>query len=260
MYILIYGTLGGMPTVSYLLVKDLKWGHQNLQEYRLRWAVVTKASLSPGDRVTKDQAGLQLRYLELKEPSNGAPTMDTAEQTLAAVVNLYALSELPNDKPVAKNSLGVAPKLSPRPGSLIIPILVRREYAAGLRPAMQLWFGNAGAIESGKPQAHQSMSSGIKGSKASEQTISTQPRQTDAVDIGKSKTKEKSPLVVFLRAITTSPNNESATLYVEVPNAYSGRVSELTSGNLVPIIFPREFSMDRECPLENIQASYSVSR
>ena len=255
MYLLIFGILGGLPTGSYWLVKELKLGHQNLHEYRLRWVIVTKEPLCRGDRVTKNQAGLQLRYLEFNEPSNGEPTMDTAEQTLASVVNLYALSRLPQDKPLAKNSLGLAPKLNPQPGNLIIPVSVGREYAAGLRPTMQLWFGNAGVVESEKTQVPQSMPSGIKGSKVSEQTISKHPSQLAAVGIKKAKTKEESPLVVSLRAIIPSSDNETAILYVEVPNADSWRVLELTLGNLVPIILPRELPIDRECPLENIRAS-----
>lgn len=256
MYPLIFGLLSGPPILVSWLGKILNWVPSDLQEYRLRWVVVTKETLCPGDRVTKDQAELQLQYLVSGEPNNGKPPMDTAAQTLASVDNQYALSELYKDKPLTKNALGPAPKLHPAPSNLIIPVLVRREYAQGLRPAMQLRFGNAGVVESAKTQVPQSTPVGLKGNKAIERTTSKQQRKSASVDISKSKSKETSPLVVFLRAIIPSSDSENALLYVEVPNADSDRLSELTLGNLVPVVLPSS----QDCTVENIRAAQSVRR
>ena len=78
MYPLIFGLLSGPPILVSWLGKILNWVPSDLQEYRLRWVVVTKETLCPGDRVTKDQAELQLQYLVSGEPNNGKPPMDTA--------------------------------------------------------------------------------------------------------------------------------------------------------------------------------------
>lgn len=255
MYPLIFGLLSGPPILVSWLGKILNWVPSDLQEYRLRWVVVTKETLCPGDRVTKDQAELQLQYLATGELNNGKPPMETAAQTLASVHNQYALSELYKDKPLTKNTLGPSPKLHPAPNNLIVPVSVRREYSQGLRPAMQLWFGHAGA-ESAKIQVPQSMPVGLKGNNMTESTSSKQQSKPTPVDIGKSKSKEKSPVVVSLRAITPSADNKHALLYVEVPNADSDRLSELTLGNLVPVVLPSS----QDCTVENIRAAQSVRR
>ena len=89
---------------------------------------------------------------------------------------------------------------------------------------------------------------GAKGSKVVRHTAFNDQIKPASVETKNSDSKEKCLLLVSLRAIIPSANNENALLYVEIPKTYFDRLSELIRGNLVPVILPGAPPAGRKCP------------
>ncbi|HQY58251.1 MAG: hypothetical protein KA426_01260 [Nitrospira sp.] len=248
MFSLLFVLLGTLPILASWQYQKWGWVPTRLPGYQLRWVVVSNESLRLGERVKKAQVALQLNYLSSNRANDEKPTVHSAAQTHGSVDDLYVLSDFDKDSPLTKNSLEIEPKFEPASGNLIIPVSVRREYAHGLRPSMQLWFGNAGASESVQTEVSKPELVGAKGSKVVRHTAFNDQIKPASVETKNSDSKEKCLLLVSLRAIIPSANNENALLYVEIPKTYFDRLSELIRGNLVPVILPGAPPAGRKCP------------
>lgn len=205
---------------------------KGLNEFRRVWAVVAKEDLIPGDRLDPSNVTLELSYL--------SEEMATVVQSVSKVLDQFVYREFKIGKRIRYDSFGPKPMLVGPRNSVTVPILVKSEYAEGLKPKMRLRFVKARTQETSTTpvQNTKGESKKVTGSqnKNKEKKPPHKEKSSSSVNQPNSWEMVNAPLIVTLQAKAPSPDKKSTVLYVWISENDIGKIHELAFTDLIPVI------------------------
>jgi hypothetical protein len=167
--------------------------------HRLRWVLVASANLPERTRLVADQIESRLAWLSAED--------STYISAASAAVGKYTSRPLKRGGALNRHHLALVPSLTPRSDGLIMPITIKADQAAGLKPGMRLAFAKAGS---------------------SVPPVAELQRKTDPRGFG------------LLAIVPVPDKGATAVIFVELAQCQTRHALQLASADWVPLILEGE--------------------